>query len=173
MSSFRTAVWDPKLIVGQIACNQCVFYSAECILMFTWSLFSDYRPSLDHVFTPIVSFLVGKLKNLTCFLDCSSNFYHSINLSRSSGSCLFKNHSASQEMSRFCLYNALLAPDSSRRLQCSDSVTTHLVASSTGQRNDMHRCWRVLLHAKRVRRNPTDWRINTECRIRKLITNIN
>lgn len=57
MSSFRTTTWDPSLIIGQIACNQCVFYSAECLLMLTWSLVSDYRPSLDHIFTPIVSFL--------------------------------------------------------------------------------------------------------------------
>ncbi|KAI6170416.1 Glycosylphosphatidylinositol anchor attachment 1 protein [Aphelenchoides bicaudatus] len=55
MSAFRSATWDPSLIIGQIACNQCVFYSAECVLMFTWSLFSEYRPNLDHVFTPMAA----------------------------------------------------------------------------------------------------------------------
>lgn len=54
MSAFRSATWDPSLIVGQIACNQCIFYSAECVLMFIWSLVSNYKPNLDHVFTPIV-----------------------------------------------------------------------------------------------------------------------
>ncbi|KAI6231309.1 hypothetical protein M3Y95_00368100 [Aphelenchoides besseyi] len=55
MSAFRTAKWDPSLIIGQIACNQCMFYSAECALMFMWSFIGAYKPNLDHVFTPITA----------------------------------------------------------------------------------------------------------------------
>nr|CAD2172354.1 unnamed protein product [Meloidogyne enterolobii] len=47
--AFRTSVWDPTLIAGQIICLQSAFYSAESALMFLWS-FSGYIPSLAEIF---------------------------------------------------------------------------------------------------------------------------
>ncbi|KAE9553365.1 hypothetical protein FO519_003428 [Halicephalobus sp. NKZ332] len=50
MSAFRTTVWDPSLIIGQIFSLQSVFYLSESILMIICSLFSNYKPQVDHVF---------------------------------------------------------------------------------------------------------------------------
>ncbi|KAF7633913.1 hypothetical protein Mgra_00006650 [Meloidogyne graminicola] len=46
---FRTSVWDPTLIIGQIICLQSAFYSSESALLFLWS-FSGYTPSLAEIF---------------------------------------------------------------------------------------------------------------------------
>lgn len=48
--AFRTSVWDPTLIAGQIICLQSAFYSAKSALMFLWS-FNGYIPSLAEIFS--------------------------------------------------------------------------------------------------------------------------
>jgi|UniRef100_A0AC35EZ79 hypothetical protein len=50
MPTFRTNVWDPALIIGQIFALQSIFYFSECLLLFSYSFVSNYRPSIDHIF---------------------------------------------------------------------------------------------------------------------------
>ncbi|KAL3125937.1 hypothetical protein niasHT_009466 [Heterodera trifolii] len=50
VGSFRTSVWDPSMILCQIVCLQSAFYSLEGSLMFSWSLFTSFRPLLMHFF---------------------------------------------------------------------------------------------------------------------------
>lgn len=57
MSSFRTFIWDPFLLVGQMACLQSVFYTAQSILMVLYG-FTGYEPYLSHIFSFQVSFMI-------------------------------------------------------------------------------------------------------------------
>lgn len=50
MATFRSYVFDPSLIIGQILAMQSIFYASECVLMTVWSYTSGFRPSLDYVF---------------------------------------------------------------------------------------------------------------------------
>ncbi|PAV70691.1 hypothetical protein WR25_06756 [Diploscapter pachys] len=50
MSSFRTFIWDPFLLLGQMACLQSVFYTAQSILMVLYSV-TGYEPYLSHIFS--------------------------------------------------------------------------------------------------------------------------
>ncbi|KAI1730762.1 integral membrane protein S linking to the trans golgi network domain-containing protein [Ditylenchus destructor] len=96
MSTFRVAVWDPVLLVGQMMCLQSVFYTIESFLMFSWSFNGAYRPNLDHIFnvqtmrpmtviqliTSIavafaISVLVGRAKQCLDFA-CTLHFWHII-----------------------------------------------------------------------------------------------
>uniref|UniRef100_A0AC34QQZ7 Protein SYS1 homolog n=1 Tax=Panagrolaimus sp. JU765 TaxID=591449 RepID=A0AC34QQZ7_9BILA len=51
MASFRTTVWDPSLIVGQIFALQSIFYLSECVLMILCSFVSTYNPAVEHLFS--------------------------------------------------------------------------------------------------------------------------
>lgn len=55
MSSFRSYVWDPSLIIAQMLCMQSVFYSSECILL-SLGRIRGYQPYVMQLFSPQVSF---------------------------------------------------------------------------------------------------------------------
>jgi len=93
---FRTTVWDPTLIVGQILCIQSSFYSSESLLMLLWATASTYKPSLDHFFTlqtikpmtviqlisvlmsaGMISIIVGRARQCLDF-TCTLHFIHLI-----------------------------------------------------------------------------------------------
>ncbi|CAD5205684.1 unnamed protein product [Bursaphelenchus okinawaensis] len=94
MNGFRPAVWDPLLIIGQIGCNQSMFYASQCLLMLGWSFFTPYKPTIDHIFSPITarpisivqiisaallgyafSLVVQRAKNCLDFA-CTVHFWH-------------------------------------------------------------------------------------------------
>ncbi|VDK65620.1 unnamed protein product [Onchocerca ochengi] len=95
MSSFRSYVWDPGLIITQIICMQATFYTTQCILSVLISIGGDY-PSLEQVFTTeatlhgaitqllsvavcslIMSKVVGRSKQCLDFA-CTLHFWHFI-----------------------------------------------------------------------------------------------
>lgn len=49
MGSFRSYVWDPSLIIGQMICMQSVFYTCECVVLLLHR-FRGYQPLLSDVF---------------------------------------------------------------------------------------------------------------------------
>ena len=49
-SGFRSSVWDPALILGQIVFMQCFFYVSLGILFVAASIFTETQKSLDQLF---------------------------------------------------------------------------------------------------------------------------
>ncbi|CAJ0563309.1 unnamed protein product, partial [Mesorhabditis spiculigera] len=50
MSSFRSFVFDPTLLISQMVALQSVFYSAQSVSLMAYSL-TGYQPSVSHIFT--------------------------------------------------------------------------------------------------------------------------
>ncbi|KAH7723881.1 Protein T03F1.12 [Aphelenchoides avenae] len=103
MATFRSYVWDPSLIIGQILAMQSIFYAAECVLMTAWSFSFGFRPSLDYVFAPqtirpmtviqlvsavccavALSYIVQRAKQCLDFV-CTLHFWHVISTSLYNG----------------------------------------------------------------------------------------
>lgn len=61
MNSFRTTIFDPALVIGQMLWLQTVFYCSETFLMFLWS-FNGYCPSLDDIFSLQVIWVINMYK---------------------------------------------------------------------------------------------------------------
>ena len=60
--TFRYTVWDPFMIICQMATLQCAFYVSLGLWIFFFDLISGMPRSLDHIF----SYEVGVL---TVFID--------------------------------------------------------------------------------------------------------
>ncbi|KAK6032038.1 hypothetical protein OSTOST_01797 [Ostertagia ostertagi] len=50
MSSFRSYVWDPVLLISQMVCMQTVFYTTECVAMVAYSI-TGFTPTLAHIYS--------------------------------------------------------------------------------------------------------------------------
>lgn len=68
MTSFRSSVWDPLLLMSQMVCMQTVFYATECIVLLAVSL-NGFVPTLAHIFALQVvrtMVVVQLLASLSC-----------------------------------------------------------------------------------------------------------
>uniref|UniRef100_A0A0M3HTS6 Protein SYS1 homolog n=2 Tax=Ascaris TaxID=6251 RepID=A0A0M3HTS6_ASCLU len=68
MSSFRSYVWDPSLIIAQMLCMQSVFYSSECILL-SLGRIRGYQPYVMQLFSPQVSSQVAIVQLLSASIS--------------------------------------------------------------------------------------------------------
>ncbi|CAI4221211.1 unnamed protein product [Auanema sp. JU1783] len=51
MSSFRSFIWDPTLLISQMFAVQTSFYTVECVCMLAYSTITSYDPSVSHIFS--------------------------------------------------------------------------------------------------------------------------
>ncbi|MFH4983428.1 hypothetical protein AB6A40_010137 [Gnathostoma spinigerum] len=54
MSSFRSSVWDPSLIIGQMVCMQSLFYFIQCLALSGFRL-SGSHATISAIFSPQTS----------------------------------------------------------------------------------------------------------------------
>lgn len=57
--TFRYTVWDPLMIVCQMATLQCAFYVSLGLWIFFFDLVGGMPRSLDHIFKYEVSFIIN------------------------------------------------------------------------------------------------------------------
>ncbi|VDM27093.1 unnamed protein product [Toxocara canis] len=74
MSAFRSYVWDPSLIIGQMLCLQSIFYSSKCVLL-TLARLRGYQPSVVQLFSPQVSFAVALTQLLSAGVCAVALYY--------------------------------------------------------------------------------------------------
>ena len=52
---FRSSVWDPVLIIAQIICMQCVYYTSAGFWLYFTSYVGNFDRRLSQIFTQSVS----------------------------------------------------------------------------------------------------------------------
>lgn len=71
---FRSNVWDPVLIIGQIICMQCQFMVTLGIWVYILNFFCGYDTTIDQLFKQADKGLFtegpGKANTLAYFLNC-------------------------------------------------------------------------------------------------------
>ncbi|VDO67328.1 unnamed protein product [Heligmosomoides polygyrus] len=70
MSSFRSYVWDPLLLVSQMVCMQAIFYGTECFALIAYSM-TGFTPTVAHVFS-IQALRVMVVVQLLASLSCGT-----------------------------------------------------------------------------------------------------
>nr|CDJ96390.1 Integral membrane protein SYS1-related domain containing protein [Haemonchus contortus] len=68
MSSFRSYVWDPVLLISQMVCMQTVFYTTETAAMVAYSV-TGYTPILAHIYS-VQALRVMVVVQLLATLSC-------------------------------------------------------------------------------------------------------
>ena len=82
--SFRYTVWDPWMILSQMATLQCYFYAALGAWVFTWDLLAGQYPrSLDQA-GHFVALFAEKFPNEFCFKTSPKERPKSLSLKRCS-----------------------------------------------------------------------------------------
>lgn len=78
--SFRSYVWDPPLIIAQMATVQCLYYVALGITISIASFLFDMNPSLSYLFDPTILHLSNRANALLVACHAVSAFAGSVAL---------------------------------------------------------------------------------------------